>query len=352
MTKPRVIIADTDANYIIPLQLKFVKDYFDKIDLEIITDVAYFERLFETPQKVDILIVSEELYSTYLQKHNITNIFLMVEQYDEGATCGLNVNQLYKYSSIKEIFNEIIGKSVGILNVGSNIITETQIILVTSASGGVGKTTVAMGIAACLTQNHKKVLYLNASKLQMFQYNFDNLTPITSQEVYSKLMNSSENIYEDIKHVIRYEQFYYLPTFKAALMSIGISFSIYEKIALAAKRSKEFDYIIIDAESSFDEGVARLHDISDKVMIVTEQSINAVYATNVLISNLNGIGSEKYIFICNRFDNDKYNALISPDVSIKFSINEYIDEISSNGIITSTELSSNKGIRKVAFLIV
>ena len=31
MPKPRIIIADIDANYIIPLQLKFVEDFFEKV---------------------------------------------------------------------------------------------------------------------------------------------------------------------------------------------------------------------------------------------------------------------------------------------------------------------------------
>ena len=35
MAKPRIIIADTDISYIIPLQLKFAEDFFEKIDLEI-----------------------------------------------------------------------------------------------------------------------------------------------------------------------------------------------------------------------------------------------------------------------------------------------------------------------------
>ena len=50
MAKPRVIIADTDAGYIIPLQLKFAEDFFEKVDLEIITDTDCFESLFSTPQ--------------------------------------------------------------------------------------------------------------------------------------------------------------------------------------------------------------------------------------------------------------------------------------------------------------
>ena len=31
MAKPRIIIADSDTNYVIPLQLKFAEDFFEKV---------------------------------------------------------------------------------------------------------------------------------------------------------------------------------------------------------------------------------------------------------------------------------------------------------------------------------
>ena len=55
MARPKVIIADEDANYIVPLQFKFVTDFFNKIDLEIITDRAYFDDYFSKPQNAEIL---------------------------------------------------------------------------------------------------------------------------------------------------------------------------------------------------------------------------------------------------------------------------------------------------------
>lgn len=67
----------------------------------------------------------------------------MMEQYDEGSTGELNVNQIFKYTSIKEIFNEIIGKSAGELNVATVEKKETQIIVFTSGYGGAGKTTIS-----------------------------------------------------------------------------------------------------------------------------------------------------------------------------------------------------------------
>lgn len=351
MARPKVIIADEDANYIVPLQFKFVTDFFNKIDLEIITDRVYFDEYFSRPQNAEILIVSDALYDSSLQRHNIQNIFVMMEQYDEGNTGELNVNQLFKYTSIKEIFNEIIGKSAGALNIAAVEKKETQIILVTSATGGVGKTTVAMGVAACLTQNYKRVLYINASRLQNFQYLLDNETSILSTDVYSKLLSSNESVYEDVKHVIRKEDFSYLPAFKATLMSLGVDYSVYEKLALSAKNSGDYDYIVVDAESTFDEYKTNLLDISDKVIFVIDQSFNNVYATNTFLANINGISAEKYIFICNKFEKESFNALILPDITLKFSVNEYINYMGNVGKDAVKNLVNSNEIRKVSFLI-
>lgn len=349
MAKPRIIIADTDANYVIPLQLKFVEDFFEKVDLEIITEKEYFEELFSTPQRADILIISEELYDQTIQRHNVSHIFLMTEQYEEEQTMDLNVNCIFKYTSIKEIFNEIIGKSAEALNVSVDTKKETQIILVYSASGGVGKTTVAMGLSACLTQNYKKVLYVNAGYLQSFQYMLENKSPISATDVYGKFNMSNNNVYADIKHVIRKEIYSYFPPFKAALMSVGIKYGMFEKLALSAKDSCDYDFIVIDADVSFDEDKVKLMSIADRVIVVTEQTEAAVYATNALIANVNGISEEKYIFVCNKFKKDQYNALISPKAMVKFTINEYIEHFGRDGFVTNEMLANNTDIRKVAF---
>lgn len=351
MAKPKVIIADEDANYIVPLQFKFVTDFFDKIDLEIITDRTYFEEYFSQPQNAEILIVSDLLYNSTLQRHNIQNIFVMKEQYNEGDTGELNINQMFKYTSVKEIFNEIVGKSAEFLNMEYVEKKESQIVMFTSAAGGVGKTTVAMGVAACLSQNYKRVLYINASRLQNFQYLLDNDTCIISPELYSKLMNPKENIYDEIKYVIRKEIFSYLPAFKASLLSIGLDISIYKKIVLSAKESKDFDYIIVDVESTFDEALTELIDLSDKVVVITTQSTSSVYNTNLFVKNINGVNGEKYIFVCNDFKRDKDNALIRPEMNTRFSIENYIEHISGIDREKLVGYTKNSGIQKTSLLV-
>lgn len=352
MAKPRIIIADTDISYIIPLQLKFVEDFFEKIDLEIITEEEYFDTLFSTPQAADILIVSEELYNQTMQRHNISHIFVMNEQYEEDQTADLNVNHIFKYTSIKEIFNEITGKSADVLKLDKTSKQETQVVLFYSASGGTGKTTAAMGVSASLTKNYKRVLYINAARLQVFQHMLENHSAITASDVYAKLSSAGENIYSDIKHVIRKELFSYLPPFKAALMSLGMNYSIFEKIVSSAKKSGDYDFIVVDADVTFDEDKATLINLADKVVIVMNQNIASVLATNILVSNINGASTDKYVFVCNDFDKEKDNALISPNVALKFSVSDYIDHFRHYVNMKPDDLSKESSIQKVAFLII
>lgn len=352
MAKPRIIIADTDVNYIIPLQLKFVEDFFEMVDVEIITTEEYFETLFSTPQRADILIVSEDLYSQAMQRHNISHIFVMNEQYEEDQTADLNVNHIFKYTSIKEIFNEITGKSADVLKIKTGTKQETQVVLFYSASGGAGKTTAAIGVSASLTKNYKKVLYINAARLQVFQHMLENYSAITAADVYAKLAVADEDIYSSIKHVIRKELFSYIPPFKAALMSLGLKYSVFEKIILSAKRSGEYDFIIVDADVTFDEDKASLLNLSDKVVIITNQSLVSVLATNILVTNINGASADKYIFICNDFNKEEDNALISPNVTLKFSVSDYIDHFNHYANMKPDDLSKESSIQKTAFLII
>lgn len=351
MAKPRVIIADEDENYIIPLQFKFVTDFFNKIDLEIITDRAYFDEFFSKPQNAEILIVSDNLYDSSLQRHNIQNIFVMMEIPDDGGTGELNINQLFKYTSIKEIFNEIIGKSAGALNIAAVEKKETQVILITSAAGGVGKTTVAMGVAACLAQNYKRVLYINASRLQNFQNMLDNKTVLTSPEVYSKFLNPREIIYADFAHVIRKEVFNYVPAFKASLLSLGLEFSVYKSIVLSAKKSEEYDFIVVDMENSFSEEYTELLDVADRVIVVTTQTMQSVFHTNLLVANVNGINSEKYIFVCNDFNAEDENALIRPEMEMKFTIENYVEHVSMIDKVKIKDYAKIQGMQKTALLV-
>lgn len=349
MAKPRIIIADTDYRYIAPLQLKFAEAYFDKIDLEIISDRDFLHTIMESPQKADILIIAEELYDSDFLRHDIGNIFLMSEQLESEETAPLGISRLFKYTSIKEIFNEITGKCSDILDASGTVKKRSQIIVVCSAAGGTGKTTVAMGVAACLTKNYKRVLYINADRLQSFQRFLENKNPISSPEIYAAINRGGDGLFEEIQHVIRREIFSYLPPFRGAIMSLGVNFGVYCQLAEAAKKSGKYDYVIVDANTGFDEDMASLLKVADKVMVVTGKNAAAIYATNLFVSNVNGISSEKYLFICNDCAGEE-DAAPSPDE--RYTVSEYIEHFPDYDGMKCEDYVKINGMQKTAFLMV
>lgn len=346
MKRPRIIIADTDSNYIVPLQLKFAEELFDKVDLEIITEPAYFSELFSVPQTADILIVSEELFDRSLLRHTLGSVFVLTEQVTQEQ--GGSVRRLFKYTSIQEIFAQLRAHSGGVLEQTQEEPRGSQILLVFSAVGGVGKTTVAMGLATALAAEGRRVFYLGAERLQSFQYRLRQPQYLTSSAVLNALRSDTQLSLAQLRQAITNDVFSYLPPFRVPLMALGLPYGIYEAAAAAAKRSGEFDAVIVDADSVFDEDKARLMDLADRVILVTRQTPRAVSATEALAANINGLSGEKYILLCNDFDAAQADALASSN--LRFSVDAYIPHLAEYDRLTNRELAREESIRRLAFL--
>ncbi len=350
MKKPRIIIADRDQAYAMPLLHKFIKEFYRRAEFELISDSTYFEKLFIQQQMAEVLIISEELYENVLQRHDIRHIFILTNEKDNRYSEYASVNVIYKYSNIQDIFNEISGKCAEAFDAVTDNNEETRLVLFLSASGGIDKTTAAFNIALSLVRQSKRVLYINSSRLQSFGYLFDNCKQISDKELYSYMADTDEDIYQKIKNEIKNREFDYLPPFKAALITLGLPEDIFLRIAAGARVSKDYDYILMDTDSIFDEaGVGKLN-AADKAVIITADDQRAVFETNRLAENINGINSDKYLFICFRHKNERKNDLTS-HIKAKYEIDEYIDYQNETYMNVYIDLSMDNGIKKIAYLL-
>lgn len=351
MEKPRILIADTDVNYALTMQQCFAEHYLGQVDLEVITSAEYFAGLFTVLQRVDILLVSESLYMDALHRHSIAQIFLMKEHDESDQTERMDVVSIFKYSSLQSILKVVRSRLGRILPDSRQRPAAAQIILVTSACGGVGKTTLAMGMSTRLAGNKRQVLYINASHLQSFQHLLENSAPITDPAVYSSLAAPTGQVYNEIRHVLKQEGFYYLPAFKASLISLGLQYSVFEKIALSAKETGHFDYIVVDADGVLTKDTARLMGIADRVLIVTEQTRHSVFATNTLIRNTQQQDEGKYFVICSNYKKNQYNALTDPAISLEFFPAEYTEHHVHYEQMGPVDFAAEQGIGRIAFLL-
>ena len=59
MAKPRIIIADSDVNYVIPMQAKFAEDFFENADSFILEGEGSFLYCFASSREVSRIYVWE-----------------------------------------------------------------------------------------------------------------------------------------------------------------------------------------------------------------------------------------------------------------------------------------------------
>lgn len=348
MKKPRIVIIDDDFSYVIPLQSKFIYEFLDNVEIEVITERDCMQSFFESLQKIDILIIDKKLYFDEISKHQIKHIFVLGEDEKESK----NSNQIYtfyKYTNVTEIFLKIVG--VGDLKIPIKADTrKSQIVLITSASGGTGKTTIALGMARALSDMYQRVLYIEASHLQTFQYFMDNKEPIESSIIYKKLTKIEKQNYADVRGELRTEHFTYMPPIKAPIMSFGINYNVFGTIAKAARESGEYDFIILDTDSIFDETKATMMNMADKVMIVTEPNSKSIYSTNKLVQSINNSDAEKYCYICN-----KYKTEDIPQYKLQsrmfYKVDDYVDYFEKYENMNCEKFGSQESIRKLAFLL-
>lgn len=348
MSKPVVILADPDyMGYLDQLQVKFVEEQMNEIELEVITDPDYFESYFSTPRRAGILVVSEEFYHPDLHKHNIQHVFLLSEQPDSpGGTENLSVQKLQKYSSVKSIYNAVVSLCPDVFHTRATLKT-TQVVAVTSPIGGAGKTTTALGVSACLAQSYKRVLYVDAEQIQTFQFFLENRGALPMAAV-QKLMGPKEQVYSELRAYLRKESFTYLPPFPVALSSASLEPANLLDFIRSARESGDFDFIVVDTDSVFDPFKVQLFSLADRVILVTEQDAYPAFCTKQYLSNFNYKDSEKYLFVCNRYASDRENELLA--LSQHFTITEYVEN-SRQTITRCADTTGLDGFQKLAYML-
>jgi cellulose biosynthesis protein BcsQ len=351
MANIKIIMADTDEKYLMPLERKFIDGLDDKVDLIVITDPNYLKIFFSTPQKIDILIINEELYDTELERHNIANIFILKEEETCVNNIGdLDTNQIYKYTSVKEIYNEIINKS-STKSVPLNNIEETKVLMLYSPIGGIGKTSISVALCEAIAKYHKKVLFIGNDNLQTYGSVIEHM-PDMESGVEKLMVEKSEYIYEVMKSKIIQRTFDILPPFHFSLPSLNVKGEDYINLLNCIKKTKDYDYIIVDGASDFTEDISRFMGYANHTIIIAGQDKNATHKLDCLLRNIDCSDTERFVFVCNKYRSNRENLLESDHFINQCGISEYIDYCPDNMDWDISYLLNNRSIQKLALMFI
>lgn len=348
MGRQKIILADRDENYLVSLELKLYQELGTQADLEIITDEEYFEKYFSNLQSAELMFISAELYNSAMSRHNIKYMIVMEEEPNFINTDVENTFHIYKYMSLRDIYNKVMyicGKDLQVTGTSG----KTQVLLVYSPIGECGKTTVALGLAACLEENYKKVLYIDAEYLQTFHHWIMTKTKLPVAGWFQQAENG-RNFFDVIKSYIQREEFDYLPPFVGALSALNVEYSVYEQIIQCVKKSREYDFIVVDTDCTFNKDKAALIQAADKVFLVYEQTEKGIVQMNALLENLDISDSEKFFLIRNKYSSSETAAKME-----KFrggrAADGFIERGKINRLYQREEIVRLKGIRELAYMV-
>lgn len=344
MAKIKILLADEDEKYLMPLEYKFVRELDDTATIDVITDNEYLEFFFEKPQVFDIVLINEKWYKEKYKKNDIGDLFIL----SESNNLHKDRKIIYKYTSVNEIYDFVISAlKIKVKDGISNF--ETKVIVCYSPIGGIGTTTISAGLASFLSKLRKKVLFIGADNLQSFEW-------LMKKQDYmeigfeKQLIHNEECDIKDIKRNIVSEEIDILKPFYNSLISLNLTGKEIIKIIKCVKEVNEYDYIFVDTESSFDESTSLLMSYATNVLIFVGQDRKSVNKLECLVRNINCSEEGKFFFICNKYIKEKENVLVMKKNAITGMVREYIEYEKNMDSMSMDEISLLKSIQKLSVL--
>lgn len=215
----------------------------------------------------------------------------------------------------------------------------SQVIVITSGKGGVGKTTSTANIGVSLAKLGKKVVLIDTD---IGLRNLDVALGLESRIVYD-LVDVITGVCT-IKQVLikdkRFEGLYFIPAAQTKDKDAVLSEHM---IKLCTELKKSFDFILIDCPAGIEQGFKNAIAGADKAVVVTTPDVSSMRDADRIVGLLEENGIYDHVLLINR---------IRPDMVKRgdmMNIDEIMDVLGIDliGVIPDDEdviVSANKGV--------
>lgn len=214
----------------------------------------------------------------------------------------------------------------------------SQVIVVTSGKGGVGKTTTTANIGAGLAEKGHKVLLIDTD---IGLRNLDVVMGLENRIVYD-LVDVIEGKCRIPQALIKDKRCSNLSLLPAAQIRDKNDINEEQMKTLIEVLRKDFDYIIIDCPAGIEQGFKNAIAAADRAIVVTTPEISATRDADRIIGLLEANGIKEPKLIVNRIQMDmvKENNMLSVEDMLD------ILAIALIGVVPDDEsivISTNKG---------
>ena len=214
----------------------------------------------------------------------------------------------------------------------------SEVIVITSGKGGVGKTTTTANIGTGLAQLNKKVVMIDTD---IGLRNLDVVMGLENRIVYNlvDVIEGNCRIKQALIKDKRYPTLYLLPSAQTRDKT-AVTPEQMEKLTNELK--EEFDYILLDCPAGIEQGFKNAIAAADRAIVVTTPEVSAIRDADRVIGLLEANEITSIDLIINRV---RYDMVKKGDM---MSVDDVVDILAVNllGVIPDDEqivISTNKG---------
>jgi len=334
MRRLNLVIADTDEGYVRNVVNHLMTNYLDKLRVSSFTRRELLYDFLSGLNKVDVLLISPDMYSKDLPIDSDTKVFLLTK--GEPSSKGAGIDYVDKHQVGDEFVNKLVGmffegevekkeepvvmESIAGKNVadedntGEDITVEdisgedtvveeepfrdveTKVVAIYSPIGGSGKTTVAVNSAVHCAKKGLEVFYLNLENFQSTPLYFNCKKERNLSELL-RCLKQGRNVAAKIRQIKQKDADYGVHYFVPPEMSVDLKEMDSDEInvLINAFRSMRFyDIVIVDMSSELDDKNIALLNSADEVIMVLAQdavsNVKAEYVSEQLEKHLAGHG--------------------------------------------------------------
>lgn len=176
----------------------------------------------------------------------------------------------------------------------------SEVIVITSGKGGVGKTTTTANLGTALAQNNQKVVLIDTD---IGLRNLDVVMGLENRIVYNlvDVVEGKCKLKQALIKDKKYPNMFLLPS---AQTRDKTSVSPEQMVELVNELKDDFDYVILDCPAGIEQGFKNAIAGADRALIVTTPEVSAIRDADRIIGLLEANGVTEMDLIVNRLKVD------------------------------------------------
>ncbi len=179
-------------------------------------------------------------------------------------------------------------------------IVMSEVIVITSGKGGVGKTTTTANVGTGLAQLNKKVVLIDTD---IGLRNLDVVLGLENRIVYN-LVDVVEGTCRYKQALIKDKKYPNLFLLPSAQTRDKSSVTPEQMKKLVDELREEFDYILLDCPAGIEQGFQNAIAAADRAIVVTTPEVSAIRDADRIIGLLEANNIKKYNLVVNRIRMD------------------------------------------------